>query len=404
MARFNFTDDGIARLERPAQGRAYHYDQGGRASEKGLGVAVTRTGTATYFWHGRYSGKPIRVTLGRHGDITVAEARQLAQDARRAVRDGVNPRAAVSPRGLAKIDEPTVGDLWDIYVDKHLSKSVKNAEWAAAYWRELAAPLLPVYADRLTALEVKSWHNAVAAERGRPTANKALGRLRSMFTKAQVWRRQDGLPYASSNPASATAVPRFIERSRDRYLKPAELPPFLEAVADHDLADCRHLVQILLFTAARRGAVQAMRWQDIDIANRIWLIPREFMKGGRADHPVPLVKQALRVLEVRKEFAGRNDWVFPGRRRGKHITTVEGWFDELRQASGVTDIVPHDLRRTLASYMAMTGASLPIIAQMLGHSLPGVTSIYARLSVEPVREAAQTAVDHIMEVAGFDSA
>jgi integrase len=268
----------------------------------------------------------------------------------------------------------------------------------------LAAPLLEVHADALTALDVKSWHNALAAERGRPTANKALGHLRSMFNRAMIWRRPDGRPYATSNPASATAVPRFVEHSRDRFLKPGELRPFLESVADHDLADCRHLIQLLLYTAARRAAVQAMRWRDIDFENGIWQIPREFMKGGRADHPVPLVRQALRVLILRKEFAGNNAWVFPGRRRGQHITTVEGWFGELRAASGILDIVPHDLRRTMASYMAMTGASVPIIAQMLGHKLPGVTSIYARLSVEPVRAAAQEATDYIMEVAGIDNA
>jgi integrase len=99
-----------------------------------------------------------------------------------------------------------------------------------------------------------------------------------------------------------------------------------------------------------------------------------------------------------------DEWVFPGRRRnGKPIGNVNCWWTEIRSIAEAEDITIHDIRRTIASWMAMTGASYPIIAQLLGHTLPGATQIYARLSVEPVREQLQIAVDRILEVANNDS-
>lgn len=57
---------------------------------------------------------------------------------------------------------------------------------------------------------------------------------------------------------------------------------------------------------------------------------------------------------------------------------------------------PHDLRRSLASHMAIGGSSLPIIGALLGHSQPSTTAIYARLCSDPIRTAAETATTAIM--------
>lgn len=402
MSRFNFTDAAVARLSAPLAGRAYHYDHGGRDSQRGLGCAVTPAGTVTYFWQGRVSGLPMRVTLGRHPDMSVADARRRAGDARAAAIEGLDPRIDVSPRGLVAVGAPTVGDIWRLYVSRHLAAKGKNWRFEQGWVLDALGPLAAVDADRLTPEALAAWHARLGIDRGQPAANKLLAAVHRAYRRAATWRRPDGRPWVQTDPASATAVPRFREFSRDRFLRSSELRPFLMAVADHELATARHALQMLLWTAARKSAVLSMRWEDIDMSAWIWTIPRESMKGSRASHPVPLVRQARYIIEAR--VATRSgDYVFPGRRRGAHITTVEGWWREIRTASGIEDIVPHDLRRTMASWMAMTGASLPIIAQMLGHALPGVTSIYARLAVEPVREAAQVAADKIMEVAELET-
>jgi integrase len=66
------------------------------------------------------------------------------------------------------------------------------------------------------------------------------------------------------------------------------------------------------------------------------------------------------------------------------------WRDILK-AAGIENLRIHDLRRTMGSWQAATGASLPIIGKGLGHSRPETTAIYSRIDIEPVRAAMGTA-------------
>ena len=76
-------------------------------------------------------------------------------------------------------------------------------------------------------------------------------------------------------------------------------------------------------------------------------------------------------------------------------------WNRFRDLAGVPDVTIHDLRRTLGSWMAITGASLPVIARALGHKLErsSVTAVYARLNNQPVREAIEKAVSAILSKA-----
>ncbi len=70
-------------------------------------------------------------------------------------------------------------------------------------------------------------------------------------------------------------------------------------------------------------------------------------------------------------------------------------------AKWVADLHIHDLRRSLGSWQAITGASLPIIGKSLGHKSPDATMIYARLSLDPVRQSVNTATAAMMEAGGM---
>jgi integrase len=67
--------------------------------------------------------------------------------------------------------------------------------------------------------------------------------------------------------------------------------------------------------------------------------------------------------------------------------------------AGIQDLRIHDLRRTLGSWQAATGASLPIIGKSLGHKSLGATQIYARLNLDPVRESLNKATDALLQAA-----
>ena len=85
-------------------------------------------------------------------------------------------------------------------------------------------------------------------------------------------------------------------------------------------------------------------------------------------------------------------FVFPGGTRSGHMwNPKKGWRRVLDRA-GIADLRIHDLRRSLGSWQAKTGASLAIIGKSLGHKTASATMIYARLDQDPVREAQGRAI------------
>ncbi len=67
------------------------------------------------------------------------------------------------------------------------------------------------------------------------------------------------------------------------------------------------------------------------------------------------------------------------------------------ERAGIENLRLHDLRRTLGSYQAIAGSSLHIIGQSLGHKSPMATQVYARLSIDPVRDSMQRATDRMID-------
>ena len=81
----------------------------------------------------------------------------------------------------------------------------------------------------------------------------------------------------------------------------------------------------------------------------------------------------------------------PAKAHSGHLVNIKRGWRVLLYSAKITDLRIHDLRRTLGSGKAATGASLPIIGKSLGHSTPQATQVYARLELDPVRESVMTA-------------
>ena len=105
-----------------------------------------------------------------------------------------------------------------------------------------------------------------------------------------------------------------------------------------------------------------------------------------------LVPAAVTLLKLRKSLRRGSAFVFPGRVRDQPITELKTTWDKIRDAARIGDCRIHDLRHTLASHMAMGGASLLAIGKQLGHQNQQSTARYAHLSVESIRPATAAAV------------
>ena len=159
-------------------------------------------------------------------------------------------------------------------------------------------------------------------------------------------------------------------------------------------------MRLYLFVALRKTELLRARWSDVDLEAREWRIPNT--KGGKA-HVVPLPEPAVAILEALPRTLD-NPHVFPGRKRGAHLVNIDKSWRRVRRAAGMQDVTLHDLRRTVASWIASAGTSLAIVGQVLGHA-PGdvkATAIYARLQRSAAREALESHASALMAVVSDD--
>ena len=156
----------------------------------------------------------------------------------------------------------------------------------------------------------------------------------------------------------------------------------------------RDYLLLSLYTGARKSNLLAMRWEHIDLSMKLWIIPGNEMKNEEP-HVVPLLEQAVEILERRKKMSSPI-WVFPTVRKsetGHFAEPKKSWKNLLNRAGLPEDFRLHDLRRTMGSWQAITGTSTRIIGASLGHKSEQATAHYAHLVIDPVRLAMQKAAD-----------
>jgi integrase len=199
--------------------------------------------------------------------------------------------------------------------------------------------------------------------------------------------------YPGENPFSG--IEPFKETKRDRFIKPDELPRFFAALAEETSPDFKHFVLVSLLAGARRGNVLAMRWQELDLASATWRIP-----DTKNDEPlvVALVPEAVAILNER--HPQETGYVFPALSKSGHMTPPKQRWKALLKRASLSDFRVHDLRRSLGSWQAISGASLAVIGKSLGHKSADATMIYSRLHLDPVRTSLNTATSAMLEAAG----
>ena len=369
--KVNFTKAVIVDAVAPERGRRYLYD----AEEAGLVLQITAAGRKTFQLYKKHQGRPVRVTFGTWPEITVEQARKKARKAKTDLDAGTNPNDDLRQ----KRQEMTFADLFGQYMVRHAK--VRKLTWQEdqnQFDRYLGA-FAKKKLSAITRKDVAALHARIG--KTAPTAaNRVLSLLSSVFGRAiefDLW--------AGANPC--TGVRKFPEQSRDRFLSGDELRRFFEALEQEPNDTARDFFSVALLTGARRSNVLEMKWADIDLDAATWRIGRT--KNG-TPQTVALVEPVVELLRERRRQA-TSVFVFPGTGKTGHYMEPKRAWKTLLKRAGIEGARVHDLRRTLGSWQAMTGASLPVIGKSLNHKNQSTTAIYARLDLDPVRSAMEKA-------------
>jgi integrase len=276
------------------------------------------------------------------------------------------------------------GALFTEYLEKH--SKVHKRSWAYDE-REVNKFLKHWFNRKISSIEkaeVERLHAKVGKDSGLYQANRLLERIRSIFNKAADWG------WDGANPA--TGIKKYREKSRDRFLQPEELPRFFEALANEPNEAARDFFMISLLAGARKSNTLAMRWEEINFHAATWRIPQTKNDDPQVVHLSP---QAMAILTERK-LHSLSPWVFPGAGASGHFADPKKAWVRILKEAGIADLRIHDLRRTLGSWQAATGANSYIIGKSLGHRSQQSTAVYARLNLDPVRESVNKATDAMM--------
>ncbi len=274
----------------------------------------------------------------------------------------------------------TLSELIDRYIEEELPNRKSDQakfKMQLGWWKErIGAYLLSEVTPSLlsqckdTLSKEPSLHPVKGrTTRSGATINRYMACLSIVFSLAVnewEWMEENPMLKVSKKPET---------RGRVRYLSEEEKRNLL--------AECKKiskelylLVLIAVTSGARHGEIINLKWQNIDFNNRLY----HFLdtKNGE-DRGVPISHIALQEL---KEFSKvrniKTDYVF-GNKDGKLMYLTDK-FEKAVELAGITDFHFHDLRHTAASYLAMNGASLLEIAEILGHKTLAMVKRYSHLT------------------------
>lgn len=394
------------------------------AAARGLRLRVTSSGVKVFRWHttgpkpdgtlgqkvvtlGRWSKKP------RPGHVTLAEARKLLEDLKVAHKEGRLEAevAKLAPARRASSATTAAGGVLTVRdVAKDFRAFIEKRRRRPEYvTRPLDQDILPAIGDHaigdVTPLECRRIVEAVVA-RGSPTqAGAVLATLKQLFNFA--WSRGD----TSSNPTAPLRDPEalgVVRRTCDRFLSTDELAAFWKALdAQTGMTPVvRTGLKILLLTGVRSGELLQAEWGEVDFEAATWTIPVEHQKLSmrQAQRARPwVVPLSAQVLALFRELEGlakalKSRFVMASFQGGGEATTEKALNHAMRRLLVGPKAVlqfagerptPHDLRRTLRTYLGdKLGVPFHVAERCLNHSLGKIAETYDRGDYLDERRAA----------------
>jgi integrase len=345
------------------------------SSESGLALRVSdKSSSFVLIRRMPKNPNPTARKLGSYPSMTLAQARVKAKAWNAEIDKGDDPAVKAAEEALPQQlqDANTFASVFAVYAQERLGRLRTGKE----VQRSIGRDVLPILGKKPIASirrqDVKQLLQGLAPIAG----NRLLTHLKTFFK----WCVTEEVITAS--PISVFP-PLAKEVERDHVLNDDEIRAIW--LACNELGTFGQCVQFMLLTGQRRNEVGRMTWNEIDHAERLWVLPAARTKANRK-HAVPLSDLAMSVLNECPEL---NQYVFPSSRGV--AGPISGWTHgkaALDKKSGVVGWRLHDLRRTCATNLEQGRVDFTVIQKILNHSVHGVTARYARYEYAVEKRAA----------------
>ncbi len=389
-----------------------------RSEGNGFTIRIMPSGVKSWLYLFNFDGNRLEMNFGIFPDVSLETARQKFEDAKKKVKNGINPKEEEENNAEARRKAPTVADLIDDYINKHAKKFKKS--WkdderllnkeiiAEAKWGKRKA------AD-ITKRDMTLLLESIV-DRGTPAmSNQVLKIVRKMFNFAV---ERDILQHTPCTGVKALAP----NTSRERTLNESEIKTLWGKLNNAAVSDeIKGALKLILITAQRPGEVTGMHTNEID--GQWWTIPAERSKNGK-EHRVYLTATALEIIteaiaqaKISREIPEGTEYsgfIFPCPHKKKiqsidsHALPVavrrnlawpltddkgkplylEDGTPATENRLGIDQFTPHDLRRTAATFMGGMGYMDEIIDAILNHVKQGIIRTYNRHGYDKEKQEA----------------
>lgn len=341
---------------------------------QGLLLRVEPSGSRRWVLRTSVRGKRVDIGLGSAREVSLREARDLADELRREARAGRHPAVK---RREARGEAVTFKEAAEA-VHAQREAGWKNGKHVAQWQTTLVTYAYPVIGAKPVAEiepgDVLKVLSPIWLQKPE-TARRVRQRIRVVLDWAVAAGHRSQL-LVNAADAVKIGLPRQPVRVQHHPAIPwREVPAFIATARQTPSTPVVRLgLEFLALTAARSGEVRGARWAEIDLDVAVWTVPAERMKGHRP-HRVPLVPRAFEILSEARLLWPDSDLVFPGR-SGKPLSDMS--FTMLMRRLGRSE-VPHGLRSTFRDWAAESRWERDLAEAALAHVLSSkVEAAYQR--------------------------
>ena len=317
-----------------------------------LGIKPSGSRSWSYVW--KKSGKRYEMGLGAYPAVSLAKARMLAADNREAIAECRNP---IDERRQDAV--PTFGECADQFITS--MESQWRNEKHRAQWRSTlntyAEPIKSKSVSDVNTDDVLSVLNPIWQKRPE-TASRLRGRIERVLDYAKVrgWRAGENPALWRGHLKSILPARTKLSRGHHAAMPYHEVPAFVDRLHGLEAISARAL-EFLMLTAARSGEVREAMWDEVDLDVGVWTVPASRMKAGK-EHRVPLSDRALEIVyDLQKHQV--SEFVFPGQKVDRPLSnmayamlmrrlklghyTVHGFRSAFRDWAGDETVFPRDI-------------------------------------------------------------
>lgn len=339
-----------------------------------------------------------QMTLGSLDELSLKDARDQLKELKPLVKNGIDPRQARAAAKAENIQAISMQVLFDSWIDYIKVANEVSTTWIKRHedrWRlHLKKHLGAILARDISRAHLSSALDAMTRKGIKEETRKALTTLNLMLDYALTRH------FIEINLARMLKPKDFAAtagKPRDRALSLQELRELWKALDQaNDLSEksssaskmsviITNAIKLLILTGARRGEVAGMRWSELDLASKKWVLPSDRTKN-RQEHTIYLSELAISLISVLHPISGHSNFIFDTGRyeNGGHIHedsltgviarlrgTAKGVKKKVDSEAPLADIKPftiHDLRRTAATAWGEYLKTDPhVIEKMLNH-------------------------------------